>query len=31
MTPDEDPLQEGALICANEAIFSSFAKVVRNG
>lgn len=31
MTPNEDPLQEGALICANEAIFSSFAKVVRNG
>lgn len=31
MIPDGDALEEGALICANEAVFSSFAKVVRNG
>ena len=31
MDPAEDPLQSGALICANESIFTSFAKVVRKG
>ena len=30
INPEGDALQDGALLCANEAIFSAFAKVVRN-
>jgi myo-inositol-1(or 4)-monophosphatase len=31
MAPDGNPLETGDLICANEAIFASFAKVIRQG
>lgn len=31
LNPEGDELHDGALLCANEAVFSSFAKVVRNG
>lgn len=31
MDPEGDELNDGALIAANEAVFSTFAKVVRNG
>jgi myo-inositol-1(or 4)-monophosphatase len=29
LTPDGDILAEGEVICANEAVFNSFAKVIR--
>ncbi len=31
LDPKNDLLESGALICANEPIFNSFAKVIRNG
>ena len=30
VTPGQNPLETGDLICANEAIFAAFAKVIRN-
>lgn len=30
LDPAQDPLENGSLICGNEAIFASFAKVIRN-
>lgn len=30
LDPADDPLDRGALICGNEAIFAAFAKVIRN-
>ena len=30
MNPEGDPLADGALICANEAVFATFSKVIRN-
>ncbi|MEL6573833.1 MAG: inositol monophosphatase family protein [Pseudomonadota bacterium] len=31
LDPADDPVSSGALICANDVIFNSFAKVIRNG
>ena len=31
LTPHTDPLETGALICANEPIFDKFAKIIRDG
>ena len=28
--PEQDPLERGSLICANDVIFAAFAKVIRN-
>ena len=30
LNPEGDELHDGALLCANEAVFSTFAKVIRN-